>query len=121
MTTKVRYLPAIVVMVAIFIGSHLSGDQIPPTKLLNYDKFWHALEYALLAVTVLFARRPPENNIGQHILIIAFCVAYGISDEIHQYFIPLRSADGWDVCADSLGALLAGSGWYLVNRRRQAL
>jgi VanZ family protein len=29
---------------------------------------------------------------------------YGISDEIHQYFVPGRSADVMDVAADFVGA-----------------
>jgi len=120
MTTKIRYVPAIVVMIVIFIASHLPGDQIHPPDFFDYDKFWHALEYAVLAVTILFARHPPAHDFLQHVFIFTFCVAYAITDEIHQYFIPLRSADVLDVCADTLGALAAGSGWYLLNRRRKA-
>ena len=40
-------------------------------------------------------------------VIISFCigVAYAITDEIHQYFIPGRSAEILDVCIDSAGVL----------------
>ena len=38
-------------------------------------------------------------------------VSFGISDEIHQSFVPGRSPDLWDLVADSLGALL---GAYLA-------
>jgi len=37
---------------------------------------------------------------------------YGISDEIHQYYVPSRNADILDVIADILGALC---GVYLYH------
>jgi len=49
---------------------------------------------------------------------------YGISDEIHQWFVPGRQADLLDVIADAVGALLAAglfvarSGDAEAKRRR---
>ena len=40
------------------------------------------------------------------ILLIAIGTLYGISDEIHQYFIPSRSADILDVLADCIGSTM---------------
>ena len=118
MTTKIRYLPALVVMATIFSLSNMPGDQIHPPHFLDFDKFWHALEYAILAITLLYAKRPlPENSL-HYALVFIFCVVYGITDEIHQSFIPLRFASAMDVCADGFGALLAVSGWKLVNSWR---
>nr|MBF0221016.1 VanZ family protein [Desulfobulbaceae bacterium] len=118
MTSGVRYLPALGVMVTIFIASHIPGDKLHPPSLLGYDKFWHALEYAVLALTLLYAgKKKPSSR--QNIFILFFCVAYGISDEIHQLFIPLRDASILDVWADSVGALLAICGWNFYHRRRR--
>ena len=36
-----------------------------------------------------------------------FAVAYAATDEIHQLFVPDRSGNGFDVCVDATGALLA--------------
>jgi len=33
---------------------------------------------------------------------------YGMTDEIHQYFVPGRSADPWDWLADTVGANAGG-------------
>lgn len=41
------------------------------------------------------------------IISFAICVAYSVSDEIHQLFIPGRSGELRDVFIDSSGALLA--------------
>lgn len=117
MTLKFHYLPAFGVMVTIFVASHIPGDKIHPPEFLGYDKFWHALEYAILALTLLYAQRVKLQ--GQNFLILLFCIGYGISDEIHQYFIPLRHASILDVVADSIGALLSILGWNLFHRYRR--
>jgi VanZ family protein len=37
---------------------------------------------------------------------------YGASDELHQYFVPFRSADVWDILFDLLGGIF---GVYLYQ------
>ncbi len=59
---------------------------------------------------------------------LGFCVAYAMTDELHQYFVPGRSSQIRDVGIDSLGALcgiLISLGiWvlirYLKGRRRRS-
>jgi len=46
------------------------------------------------------------------ILSILLSSLYGISDEIHQHFVPSRNADVMDVMADILGSIL---GVYLYK------
>jgi VanZ family protein len=38
---------------------------------------------------------------------IVLTFLYGVSDEFHQLFVPLRSANIWDVFVDTLGGTLA--------------
>jgi len=40
------------------------------------------------------------------ILSVVLSSLYGVSDEIHQYFVPFREADLLDVLADTLGGIL---------------
>jgi VanZ family protein len=50
-------------------------------------------------------------------------VAYGVTDEWHQSFVPGRSADAIDLVADAVGAGLAAGGlgaWGIMLRRRRA-
>ena len=54
---------------------------------------------------------------------------YGVSDEIHQMFVPPRTPDWLDVCADAFGAmtgavvvalaakLLSRTMWHARSRR----
>lgn len=46
-------------------------------------------------------------------LTIAITAAYGVSDEAHQYFVPLRSVDAFDVVADAVGGAVAAFAVYL--------
>ena len=74
------------------------------------DKVAHAILYAVLAaiVSVGLQRAPAPTSARSRLLIpIAFVAAYGISDELHQYLVPGRSSDIWDVAADVCGGVLA--------------
>jgi len=61
---------------------------------------------------------PLKNNMQLLLLSMISASLYGISDEIHQSFVPSRDAELLDVVADILGA---AAGVYLyhlwVNRK----
>ena len=71
-----------------------------------FDKLVHIFEYGILASLVYLALRDMKAA-KHHLFWLAFAIAflYGVSDEIHQYFIPGREADILDVAADGIGAL----------------
>ncbi len=110
------YLPPIAYMVAIFSVSAMSN---PTFQGETPDYVLHALEYfllALLLIRLLLARRLPENAKASWLRLCllgaGIAIAYGIGDELHQYFVPGRHASLHDVAADAFGALLAcGAGW----------
>jgi VanZ family protein len=71
------------------------------------DKVLHFTAYALLGA--LFLRALNTTRIKHHLkLIIMLSILlsslYGISDEIHQSFVPYRTADAMDALADILGS-----------------
>jgi len=39
-------------------------------------------------------------------LVVILATLYGISDEVHQAFVPGRNASPWDVVADGLGGVM---------------
>jgi hypothetical protein len=72
-------------------------------------KGWHAIEFALLLLFAvatlnwLTGRRTRQNlAIG-----VAFCVAFAISDEWHQSFVPDRVGTVTDVLIDCMGVFAA--------------
>ena len=101
----------------IFYLSHQPYDfaELPP--IVGFDKLLHVIAYSSLAGTFLYALHPFTHNSNHSvvaIVVVLFCITYGISDEYHQSFIPGRFDSVWDVVADGFGALLV-VGWWLKN------
>jgi len=115
-----RFIPVLGMMTAIFVVSSQPGDQLQLPELLNYDKAWHLLEYAILAVTCLFALHPTPAQARTSVALGVACFAalYGASDEFHQSFVPLRYSSLADVIADTLGASLVAGCWWFKGRKR---
>jgi len=107
------------VMGGIFFLSHQPGGSLPLPALAGLDKVLHAMAYAVLASTVLHAfPAPADRSAGRwhRVMVVLFCVLYGVGDEIHQSFIPARTATGGDLLADAAGALCR----VLAVRHREA-
>ena len=86
-------------------------------SLIN-DKMYHVIEYALLAVLVYRALRyslTERTEISIGLLTIVAVVLFGCSDEIHQWFVPLRNTEGWDLMADALGGLIGVNLWQCAR------
>jgi VanZ family protein len=84
------------------------------------------LAYAVLGI--LFYRAYQTLWIKKHwrmlvSLSILSASLYGLSDEIHQYFVPFRDADLLDVVANILGAICGVylyHWWMAIKDRRQS-
>lgn len=112
-----RTLPALGMMAIIFLFSHQGPDQFPAFDFPGIDKLAHAAIFALLAVTVLLAQ--PPSLLARRPLTVAggamlFCVLYGLSDEVHQAFVPGRFPDVFDLVADTMGSFLVVSTFAAV-------
>jgi VanZ family protein len=91
------------------------------------DKSAHALAYAglgFLLVRALAGGLGRPVSPGAALLAVALGVAYGLSDEFHQLFVPGRQFDVGDLAADGLG-VAAGAvvGWLcgIIWRFRDVL
>lgn len=83
------------------------------------DKFIHIFEYGILASLLYLGLRQNKVNASYSFgLAFAISFLYGISDEIHQYFVPGRQANIFDALADGLGALCFLLALYLKNLYR---
>ena len=92
----------------IFALSSIPGAAFPASKLLSYDKLVHAGVYAVLGFLCFLAlARASLQKTGVLVLVAgAIATLYGITDEIHQMFVPGRAADVRDVLADAVGGFL---------------
>lgn len=92
-------------------------------------KVAHFVEYSVLAVLVWRALWRPQPRDARPwdwrvaTWTLAVVVAYAVSDEYHQTFVPNREGSPWDVLVDTVGGLcglLGAWGVYSAWRRRVA-
>lgn len=67
----------------------------------------HMIGYGIFYYLLVRAVKP--KSLSAYVVIMIFCVFYAISDEIHQSFVPGRTATLMDVGFDSLGASISFS------------
>jgi len=120
-TRTVRlWAPVVVYMAAIFTASSMSAPPIPG----GADKPWHTLGYLGLAIVVVRALAGGlPRRISPRILVLSVClvVLYGMSDELHQMFVPGRTASFDDLLADAIGAVVGASlcwAWGIITLSR---
>ena len=113
------WLPVILYCLLIFIqSSYPATDSLPTFP--HADKLVHAAGYALLGF--LFYRAYGKTGLRRQtfrLLIVSGLSAmlYGISDEIHQSFVPSRTADIIDMIADAAGGFMGAAAAWMVWRR----
>ena len=119
MSTRLKHflfywLPVIVYCLAIYIQSDMPSIEHIPSFEFS-DKLLHFFAYAVMGVLFYRAYQTLRVKNDPRMLItisIISAALYGISDEIHQYFVPYRDASIWDVVANTLGAIC---GVYLYH------
>ena len=77
----------------------------------------HLAAYAGLAFWLALALRRTPGVRHPWRLAFALAVLYGLSDEFHQFFVPTRHPDLFDIATDAAGAALA---LWLWRRRLRA-
>jgi VanZ family protein len=114
------WLPVILYCLLIFIQSSYPATQSLPS-IPHMDKLTHAGAYALLGFLFFRAFQTTKVGKGAVLLVILSALAsslYGVSDEIHQYFVPSRTADILDVAANTAGSVLgAMTAKMILNRQ----
>ena len=105
------WLPAVGYMALIFFLSSISR---PPALPAGADKQLHALLYSGLGALVARADARGTRRIAPVTIVYATLIgtAYGVSDELHQYFNPPRSVEQLDVAADAIGSALGSAALY---------
>ena len=115
MQVLLRFIPTIGIMGMIFFLSHQPYDFVEQLPDFNgFDKLLHVIAYGSLAASLLYGLQPFINTTTMPIagmIVVLFCLLYGLSDEFHQSFIPGRFVSGWDVLADTTGAVLVVLWW----------
>jgi len=69
----------------------------------EFSSFLERLNISLLR----FSKTLSIKNGGIVLMTVTFSFFYGITDELHQYFVPGRTASAFDLLVDAAGAFLA--------------
>ena len=119
----IYWLPVVFYCTVIFIQSaYPSMAQLHDVPF--GDKYLHIAGYALLGI--LFFRAFRSLHVGNRLFVVSLLsifasTAYGISDEIHQYFVPCRTADVMDVLADMVGSCIGVMAYFLLVEKYDIL
>jgi VanZ family protein len=111
------WLPPIALMAVIFFFS-AQPDLTTGLGLVEDvgRKLVHAGEYALLCVLWWRALRTVSSERVALPAAVLISVAYAVTDEVHQTFVPTRWGSPVDVAIDALGAALAA---LVIHRRTE--
>lgn len=112
-----RVLPFLY-MVLIWVLSSMPVDavvELPDSKWDGWVKeSLHLVEFAILYVLLVLALLTHKGLSAKlNLLCIMFACLYGLSDEIHQSFVPARSATLIDLVKDMIGVLAAS--WIIYG------
>lgn len=112
----IRISPFLYMGLIWFLSSHPS-DAIIDTG-LSFDSLLkealHIIEFAILYTLLImailtFGKLSSRTNK----FAALWAIAYGFTDELHQYFVPSRSATLIDLVKDTVGVLVV---YYLVKK-----
>jgi VanZ family protein len=98
------WVPALIFMGVLFRLSSLPGNEIHLPPFPNSDKVVHFCAYAFLGWLISLRRvlaGTPGTGVDFKAMIVG--MLYGISDEFHQSFVPMRDSSVYDWTADALG------------------
>ena len=116
-TRFLKWLPAIVIMLVIFMFSAQPGHEILTFNWADriIKKAGHMIGYGLLALSYW---RVFDFKREKRSLAWLLAVLYAVTDEFHQSFVPGRNPSIWDVLIfDNFGALI--SLWLISYYRKE--
>ncbi len=107
---KLIHIALIAYLALIFIASSIPGEEIPKIGFEFSDKLIHALVYLILFLLFFYSLKYQSKSVKlrNNALTFAglFSALYGISDEVHQMFVPMRSCEIEDWFADVTGIVI---------------
>jgi VanZ family protein len=109
-----RFLPAVAYYGFIFFLSSRSSFPVE-SPFSGFDKLAHVGIFGLFGGVLAWGFAEPARGRGFRRLAPAFFLGAlgGVLDEVHQIFVPGRSAEIWDAVADTAGV---AAGLFLFIR-----
>jgi uncharacterized protein YfiM (DUF2279 family) len=109
-------------MVGISILSGSAGVQVNSWSFVGIDKLAHFLVFGLLGIAwIRCLDRNSINNSKKLVFAVGLTTLFGILDEVHQAFNPLRTFEWADAIADFAGALFWVSCYLWIGLFRRLM
>lgn len=109
------YYPLTIYWIILLAATSLPTDSLPSIGL--NDKIEHLFAYFILSILFTLALYVQEKNQflkkNWNVYSVIILTAYGIFDEVHQFFIPGRFFDWLDLLSNFVGIIL---GVYIVRK-----
>ena len=100
-----------------YMSSHPAPAPVRAVPIYYDIKIVHIIEYALLSLLLFFGfyRTTKIPILWMCIYSVALTYIYGLTDELHQVFVPMRSAKIEDTIANLIGASIMQTLLFLRN------
>lgn len=114
--------PALVVWLLVIFGlSSIPNNFQESDSPIPADKIAHGIEFAVLGFIVagVATRRVGAGSVVAAAAALLFSTAYGITDELHQEFVPGRDVSRTDLLADIIGGAVGAAValWLFASSR----
>jgi len=112
-------------MIAITIQSSFHGIPVPDLGITFTDKILHFFVFGILGLLITRGMRFSKKQLFKSkpvVTAVALGCLFALSDEVHQAFVPSRSAEVLDWVADFVGIVIFSymySRWF--HKREMAL
>ena len=119
----VRRLPAVLILLTIWILSSMPNPHMPDLGFDFQDKLFHCIAFSALAAAAclwISNERWQQRPVYAALAIIFITIAAGALDEFHQSMVPNRVPSLGDLAADGIGAVIGTlvMGRFLANSGR---
>jgi VanZ family protein len=113
-----NYWPAIIWWAVLTYCSLTVAPQLPDFNLFTLDKVLHFGIYGLLCLLIMGGWRFSGNQLSPKVIFfaVAGCAFWGILMECTQGFLPYRSFELDDMVANTIGAIMAPPGYWLLRK-----
>ena len=114
-TDYLTVLPAVILGIIIFYFSSLSNPYPtpPPGQIAVFlNPLMHICEFGLLTFLIFFGFFSKVKPI----YLLTFSFFYAFLDEVHQFLVPYRYFDVYDIIIDSVGIVLGFISFILAGK-----
>jgi len=108
--------------VIFFLSAQSHPEEQLPSFLLEgvSDKVLHAVEYGILSLLCYRAFCWAAGSaVARQAVVLAIVTAsvFGLTDEVHQLFVPFRESSWLDWLADTVGAVIGALSWRFLRSK----